>query len=294
MLHHDYMNENKFDLKIMFFVISLIFTQSAFAVSPELQIQCGHDEQDGIGWNYCDHQLAGSTSQDVLYYFHGLYGSELEWQNSLVLDETYAAWGLSAPRVITISYGTVWLLAEKNEGQASGLYEHLVHTALPYLEKQLHVNPVHRLLMGASMGGFNASQVYLKNPELFYKVALACPAITSVSPYASSDEISSYISRTGALNSYVDTALRLSSIYFPSPESWSQSDPIELAKQRVTEKFPDLFVSGGTEDEFGFQEGGKIFAETVALKGAKATWTALPGLHCTYDVSGTAQFLISK
>ena len=82
MLHHDYMNENKFDLKIMFFVISLIFTQSAFAVSPELQIQCGHDEQDGIGWNYCDHQLAGSTSQDVLYYFHGLYGSELEWQNS--------------------------------------------------------------------------------------------------------------------------------------------------------------------------------------------------------------------
>lgn len=294
MLRSAYMTKQKLTVAATFLSIALFFSGGAFAKDMDVKVQCGQDQQAGHWWNYCEYQVPGSTSKDVLYYFHGIGGSEYEWQNFPFYDKTYSLWGTSAPTVVTISYGSAWLLAEQNGSSYSGLYEHFIKTALPYLETQLQLSPERRLLMGLSMGGFNASQVYLKNPELFSKVALACPAITTVSPYASQEDIDAYQQRTGALTPYVTRALGLSSTYFPDEPSWEKSAPVQQAQRRTNPQFPPLFVSGGMQDQYGFQEGGKAFVDAAVANGAQAKWTPLPGLHCTFDIIGNALFLLSK
>jgi S-formylglutathione hydrolase FrmB len=203
-------------------------------------------------------------------------------------------WGNSAPVVISITYGSAWLLAEQNESGYSGLYENFVKVALPTIEKTRNIHPEHRMLMGLSMGGFNAAQVYLKNPELFTKVALACPAITTVGPYSGADEIAAYTARTHALSNYVNNALYLSSNYYPSQEAWDRADSIALANTQITSDSPPLYISGGMQDEYGFFEGAAEFASIAASKGVSATWVPLRGRHCTFDWQGTARFFIAQ
>lgn len=294
MLPRPYMTKQKLTVAWTFLSMALFFASGAVAKDMDVKVQCGQDEQAGHWWNYCEYQVPGSTSKDVLYYFHGIGGSEYEWQNFPFYDKTYSLWGNSAPTVVTVSYGSAWLLAEQNSSGVSGLYEHFIHTALPYLETQLKLTPERRLLMGLSMGGFNASQLYLKNPELFNKVALACPALSTVSPYASREEIAAYQQRTGALDYYIARALGLSATYFPDEASWQTAAPVQQAQQRTNPTYPPLFVSGGMQDQYGFQEGGKAFVDAAAANGATAKWTPVQGPHCTFDIVGNALFLLAK
>ncbi|MBC7396621.1 MAG: esterase [Bdellovibrionales bacterium] len=278
----------------MFLSILLFFSANSFADTYDVKVHCGNDEQAGVKWKFCEYKVPGSNNDSVLYYLHGLRGDEYEWQNSPNFVKTYGLWGFSAPTVVTLSYGSTWLLAEKNNSPRSGLYEHFTQIALPAIEKRLNLKPQRRLLMGASMGGFNASQVYLKNPELFAKVSLACPAITSIGPYDSAEVVAAYQERTGAYDEYVRTALTISAAYFPDQASWDKSAPIAQATERVQASHPPLYVSGGTEDEFGFQEGGELFAKAARDKGAQVVWKAVPGLHCSFDVIGNAIFLLTQ
>lgn len=283
-------------------ILTFLFLSSASNVnaSPQatrpssISVTCHKATGGAYWWNYCVHKSSVSQSQDVLYYFHGLDGSEYEWEDSPVYQKVYQLWGAQAPIVVSITYGSIWLLAEVNSSRYSGLYENFIHTSLPYIEKTEKLNPLHRLLLGLSMGGFNAAQVYLKDPSLFSKVALACPALTTIGPYDGDAAIQAYISRTHAFQNNVYNALYLTSSYFPTEASWEKSAPIRLATESINPEFPPLYVSGGLQDEYGFFEGAKAFVDTANAKGAKAAWIPLQGPHCTYDWQGTALFLIAE
>jgi S-formylglutathione hydrolase FrmB len=269
-------------------------TGPASIAAPAVDVNCYQSTTTGFWYHYCVHKAEASTSQDVIYYFHGIRGSEYEWESSPYFSQIYTLWGNAAPIVVSVSYGSTWLLAERNGSRYSGLYENFVTVALPSIESSRNIHPAHRMLMGLSMGGFNAAQVYLKNPELFTKVGLACPAITTVGPYSDADAIGNYTARTHALSSYVNNALYLSSEYFPNATAWSEADPIALANARLTPNYPALYVSGGLQDEYGFFEGAAQFATIASSHGVSATWVPLPGRHCTFDWEGTARFFIAQ
>jgi pimeloyl-ACP methyl ester carboxylesterase len=278
------------------FGIALLFiaTSHIASATPNVQIQCAAGPAGGFPYHYCVHQVPGSTSTDVIYYFHGIGGSEKEWQYLPGFSTTYQVWGPTAPTVISISYGTAWLLATHNSSPYSGMYEHLSQAVLPFLETTFNLHPARRMLMGLSMGGFNASQLYLKNPELFSKVVLACPAITSVGPNDSAAEIAAYQQRTGALSQNIQTAMQLSRTFFPTQADWNGVSIVSQANLVVNATYPPLYVSEGLQDEYGFQEGSKALVDAVTAKGAKATWVPLTGHHCTFDIEGSALFFLGN
>jgi len=85
------------------------------------------------------------------------------------------------PTVISVSFGPVWLLAEKNGSPYSGLLNAFTEKVMPMLEAQLGGLHGRRLIVGESMGGFNTLQVALKT-RLFAKAAALCAPMAGVSP----------------------------------------------------------------------------------------------------------------
>jgi S-formylglutathione hydrolase FrmB len=282
----------------------LLFTHPhAFATQANLpdpapvapvSVSCHYQTGGGYWWDYCVYTPKQTNNADVLYYFHGLEGSEYEWEQSPNYNQIYQTWGTSAPVVISISYGSLWLLAPVNTSAVSGLYPNFVNTALPTIETTEKIKPAHRLLLGLSMGGFNAAQVYLNNPNLFSKVALACPALTTIGPYDGTDAVTAYITRTNATASYVYNALAISEEYFPTEADWLKAAPVSVASQVVNSSYPPVYASGGLQDQYGFFEGAEAFVNAVNAKGGHATWTGIPGGHCVYDWQGTARFFIAE
>jgi pimeloyl-ACP methyl ester carboxylesterase len=281
---------NKFKLLVVAFLFQSFGLTLAYADVPNLQIQC-YSVGSTRDFGYCIHKIKDSKSTDVLYYLHGAGSSEYEWQSLAALPKIYAAWGANAPAVISVSYGATWMLAEKNNSGYSGLFEHFTQNAMPWMEKYLGFTPTRRMIAGLSMGGFNASQLYLKKPGLFARAAFLCPAITSVSPYASSADIEAYVERTGASWAYVNRAMYLSQTYYPTSADWDKAAPVALASQVVTADSAPVFVSVGAQDQYGFQEGAKAFYDAIVAKGASAQWSLVQGGHCSFDVDAAVAFM---
>jgi pimeloyl-ACP methyl ester carboxylesterase len=271
--------------------ISASVAQTPTAPPALPNVTCTQSSGGGYWYDYCLHKVGTSTNPDVVYYLHGLNGSQYEWEDSPYYSQIYALWGNQAPTVVSITYGSIWLLAQTNSSGYSGLYENFVNTALPAIETANSLKPRRRLLFGLSMGGFNAVELYLKNPNLFASVALACPAITTVGPYDGSNAINNYINRTNASAYDVNEAIYVSETYFPTEADWLNAAPLTLVNN-VNASFPPLYVSGGMQDQYGFFEGASQFVAAVTARGAKASWTPLQGGHCTFDWQGTSLFLL--
>jgi pimeloyl-ACP methyl ester carboxylesterase len=252
--------------------------------------------QTPIPWSYCISRDKDNPSEDVLYYLHGLAHDENDWRwgrDGIAIRQTWEAKGKPLPISVAISFGPFWLLSEKNSSARSGLLDVLVNDVIPFIEKErLGGVPRKRLLIGESMGGFNATELVLTHPELFERAAIVCPAIVNVSPYADADEIARYIQRTGADPQHVRDAISLSQSVFPDEASWETAAPLVIGKTLLDEDFPPLHVSCGDKDQYGFFEGAKAFADLARDNGVDAVWEPLSGGHCTADPAALADFLI--
>jgi pimeloyl-ACP methyl ester carboxylesterase len=197
-----------------------------------------------------------------------------------------------APRVIAVSFGPQWLLVDKNSSPMSGLLDLFMTRAIAFLEKK--TGPVwgRRLLVGESMGGFNASVVAFKKGKFFSKAAILCPAITKVTPFSTSQEIDDYIQRTGATRRLVEGIQKLSLAFFPDPQSWKAGSPLELLASHSSQPLPILYMSCGLRDEYGFYEGVSFFVKESRKKGIGINWNPLYAGHCGVDIKSLAQFLI--
>ena len=126
---------------------------------------------------------------------------------------------------------------------------------------------------------------------MFTKVALLCPAITSLKPYAHDQEINDYIARTGAYRANVNNTLYLMQGYYQTDSAWNRAAPIANAEASVTSSFPPLFVSVGAQDQYGFFEGAKAFADAARSHGAQAKYVLVQGYHCAFDSKAAVEFL---
>lgn len=244
---------------------------------------------------YCVTRTEGSANPDLLYFMHGLNQDEHAWGRRM--EEIPARWterGVAAPTVVTISFGKTWILAEKNTSARSGLFETVVNEVFPEIEAALGGLRGRRLLAGMSMGGFNATQLFLKRGDLFARVAILCPAITSVSPFAPKAEIDAYVRRTKANFLNVYTAVALAKNYFATAADYAAAAPLTLA-ENLGPASPPAHISCGMQDDYGFQEGAEEFAQiAIARQVPEATWQALEGAHCTFDGATVADFLIPR
>lgn len=287
-------------MTVRLILISLLFsffalnTQAAQNKTPVegKDYNCGEDVSGEFEYKFCITQVDRTKNPDIIYFLHGLNGSERSWFKDVDKVALQAMWKVKDynPTVITISLGPMWLLVETSEYPVLDLF---MNDILPKLEaKAGGLQKGRRILAGQSMGGFNAAQLLLKKPAYFQKVGLWCPAITTVGPYSSPKEIQDYIDRNKANPDRIRLMLRISKQVFTTPQEWDQHDPLLLLRNFSGAVKPQTFVSIGKRDEFGFYEGAKIFADVAKQKGFKTTFSPVTGPHCRFDIRGASDFII--
>lgn len=286
-------------MRLLFFVISL-YSAGALA-------QTCADIPGGI--HYCIYDNAGSANPDVIYYFHGRFGQAERWgETDFYTEQVRKEWiatGKAFPRVISVSFGPVWLLAEKNSSHYSGLFEVMRDSVIPLLENALGAPKGQRIILGESMGGVNSLQMALKT-NLFQKAAVLCaPVAAGVSPFSSPEEIDAWIRKSAAFAYYgeanrktvdeaVGSMLYLAQQFWPKEEDWATGDILKLAAEMDKSASPmSFYVNAGFYDQYALYEGNIELVKVLLSKaGVKVEWHPEWGDHCKIDAVSLARFLV--
>lgn len=254
--------------------------------------------KSSVPWKYCFSPGVGTNAHKLILQFHGGGENEKSWFDPIGYAEPIRqAWkrkGLDAPSVVAVSFGQMWLLSKPSELPKSGLYDVFIDEVLPFIEKQLMKDQVSdRVVIGDSMGAFNAGVFALQNFKLVSKVALLCPALGTRVSEASKDR-DSYVKETGAQKDYAQVVFDIRDDYFPSQEQENAISPINTIKTLVPEKNPPkFFLSCGDKDQFGFFYVADSFVKKAEAQGFNTVWRPVPnGEHCSFDVEGLANFLL--
>ena len=230
-------------MKIISLIFSLLITVNAFS---SWSSKCT-DYDSPIDWSYCLHTNDTGNSDQLLYHFHGKGGSEMTWaEKDFFAEDVRKAWDknkVNPPKVVSISLGTVWVLAKKNGSPYSGLFELMAGKIIPLIEKTERLAPSKRLLVGNSMGGLNASAMLLNLPRLFSKVALVCPAISPLTPESSSADVDKYILDTGASRDRAELLVQLTKLFTPTLSDWKTNSPLVQGPKLLTKNSSELYIS---------------------------------------------------
>ncbi|WP_413578724.1 alpha/beta hydrolase-fold protein [Bdellovibrio sp. HCB290] len=271
-------------------LISLLYLETSLAGVSEPR--CSAKSFNGVKVKYCISDVDRTRNEDIVYFFHGISASEKSWFKKGDTQSITKEWSRQGyePTVMTISFGPVWMLVENRKYQYLPLFRDQI---LPFLEGQVGgLRQGRRMIIGQSMGGFNAAQASLKMPGLFERVVLLCPAITVVGPYSPQQDINEYKRRTHAEGLLVDSLVGISQRYIVDNNDWDIHNVLNLPERYPMGVLkPRYYVSTGRGDNFGFQEGSEIFANTAIKSGFQAQSVPVFGYHCSFDRRGVSNFI---
>lgn len=283
-------------MRIIFLII--------FICSSPVWANCLCEKNDGMGkcvQGYCIHE--GQTS-DVLFYLHGGNGGLESWLDkgyfTSQIQDYWLNQGIPSPTVINITYGPGWLLTSKNSSPYSGLFEDFETRLRPKIESLLKVQPKRRLLLGESMGAFNALQLSLRTDN-YSKAAILCGVVSEkASPFSSDSDLTEEIRKSSAFKYHGEVglqqmlrrlkgALGLARQFYPTLIEWIGNDPLNWA-ERTTSR-TDFYIASGFHDEFASYEGNAALAKTLTERNLKVDWRPQWGGHCAVDIPSVAKFL---
>lgn len=251
--------------------------------------QCGSDGP----LRYCVNRAVGGVNGDVVYHLHGRGLDERIWNDdtylTAMLQARWQALGATPPTVVTLSYGSSWLLTPKGRMAKSGLLDDMIQR-LPAIEARIGT-PKRRLLLGESMGGLNVLVAGLSHPDMFAKVAALCPGVYVDSPFSKVSAIIAAARRTGANPKIVFGVRALARTYAADDAEWRRISPIALI-ERANPTYPELYLSCGLYDSYGNFEGSERLAKLARQHGVKTDWRPLYGGHCVTDVNSVGDFLL--
>lgn len=259
------------------------------------------NDQPECAKEYC---IFPGSSASVVYYFHGAGGGLANWPDpafyTMQIREYWRTQNLETPTVVAVSYGR-WLFASPNSSPHSGLFEDFENRLRPEIEAKLTRKPSRRLLLGESMGAFNALQLSLRTDH-YAKAAILCAVMDdNVGPFASTDELKKLIQESLAYKyagpeelermlARIRGAMKLARAYFPTPEEWAPFDPMNLAKTATTPT--EFYLASGLHDEFASYEANEKFAGILRDRGIAVDWRPQWGGHCAVDIPSLARFLV--
>jgi hypothetical protein len=290
-------------MKLFALLSFLAVTASAQAADPHCQpMETPLPQQQGQLCVY-----PGAANGDVLYYLHGKDASAETWGDtgfwSQQLRDYWTAHGEAAPTVVAVSLGQIWLLAPKTAAPGGfGMLDLFVGKVMPGIEAKLGGIKGRRLLLGDSMGGFNAVQLGLKT-NLFAKVAALCAPMGdgTVGPFSSDADVAAYIRRSAALRSGHHTFDELKTSFdtikmvvgaFWTEKDWPASDPIAMAQDLRGPSPARWYLAAGYFDHYLTYEGNVAFAARLAKSGTSVDWRPQWGDHCAVDIPSLAEFLV--
>ena len=258
--------------------------------------ECGAETAQLIPWNWCVYRTPGSKNPDVVWYLHGRGGDEFSWAAKKEYGEIRHQWATLAaapPTVINVTFGTQWLLVSKNSTKRSGLLEYFQRTVIPAMEAKLGGLKGRRMLLGESMGGFSATELLLSREVKWDKVALACPALAWVSPWASWGKMLAWTWKN-RVNPVITISILMTvrPFFDRQAKDWEKLSPLALAATHLDKDTPPLLITIGQQDSYGFYSGVHDFYEIAAKQsGSRVEWAPVKGHHCSMDSDAIARFL---
>lgn len=274
------------------FVVETISKPVSYAPAPvnNLDMTCFSKEKP-VSWQYCINQIPTSSSQTLIYHFHGRRGNETWWNDdTYYTGNLYREWtkqNVDPPTVVSISFGSLWLL-EKN-----GLLDVFLNEVMPEIESNLDLQFNRRLVVGESMGGVNAVLAWLNSEGVFDGVASLCPPLPTISSTASLSEIMDYMSESETTWQRGAMLLFMGRYFFPTHEEWSENSPLELARNNDLSELGPMYLSCGEKDDWGCMIGSRKLVEITKAAGVDTNWHPMPGGHCDIDEASLSQFLVS-
>lgn len=255
---------------------------------------CGSGRSGWTTYKWCVYKDSTVRSSTVLYYFHGNAGSERSW-GSADHNQLSQKWGTGtdAPAaVITISFGSNWFLNDK-------LQKIVTDSAMPAAEAQLNFSVRTRVLLGESMGGFNASVMAQQSRPVFDRIAIVCPAIYNINPYAHGSDVRAFINNQpeGINTSFIHKWLGKQRDYYSSGEEFNAIDPTQWTERISDRRFP-LYLQANQNDPLGVHDGALLMAKAARARKLNIQWTSLPNTgHCQQtqaSMQALARFISSK
>lgn len=256
--------------------------------------ECFTDEP-GHAWKYCIYSPSQGSNGGLAYHFHGRGLDENSWNDdtyyTAMIQKYWTRYGIKPPKVVSVSFGPIWVLNSKTSNPKSGLFEVFLNDVMAQVEKQTG-RPSYRVVFGESMGGLNALIVGLRTESLFKRVISLCPPIYQGSPFDSLSEVRAFLRRTGADPKVIFGMRSLSKQYANNEKEWAQISPMKLLGVADPSIAPEIYLSTALYDKYGNFEGSEAFSEAAASRGFKITWRPLYGGHCSIDVSSVAAQLL--
>lgn len=248
---------------------------------------------EGADWRVCVFRAQGSDPQRFLYFLHGRDLDERSWNDPTyypaLIQKYWQSAGIRPPVVVSVSFGPLWVLAEKGPNPRSGLFERFTGEVIPEIERRIGA-PSSRSVLGESMGGFNGLQLALKTRGVFERVASLCPPITATSPFAPWKEKWEFFKRSGAEVKTMLGVMTIAQKFTGSEEGWKRLSPLDLLEIADPAVTPPIYLSVGLYDKYGNFEGAEKFAERAAARGLRVEWRPLYGGHCSIDIPSVARF----
>lgn len=253
-------------------------------IPPEIKslisTQSRCDKKDNL--DFCVFPGSGNRQQDVIYYFHGIFGNEKQWLLNSITQKIYKKFLLSeegSPTIVAISYGPVWLLTPKNTRTYSGLLDYWSTQEFKKFEKQvLPFSVKKRFVFGDSMGGHNGFAFYLKNQRLFKKALLICPAILATSPYESQSIHKRILTDFHGSWTLYTGVMGLMALYYDDG-AYRRYAPYEVFSNSVVSKTA-VEIIGVSNDMYGFNDVAKSFVKNQQSYSRFLSYEQQSGSHC--------------
>lgn len=242
---------------------------------------------------WCVTRLPNSDPGVVLYHLHGRDLDEHIWNDPTFYTELvktqWSQAGLTPPTIVTVSFGREWVLAPRGQAKQTGLRERFLTRALPRIEQGLGGAPRTRLLLGESMGGFNAIQ--LLDSGLFAKAAILCPIVYDLDYPFTLAKAWGLVRQTGMEYKIALGFWWMMGDYVRAAPDWQAISPLAIAAGLEAARAPRVYVSCGSRDQYGNFPGTLRFVEILRQRGVSVQWRPLYTRHCGVDVASLAEFL---
>lgn len=269
-------------LQIVFLIGLSIFFVACSAESISYKTECQKKFIDDYTISWCDESVPGSTSQDVIYFFHGIGGSENSW-TTLPLHAVRPLLKTN-PHVISVSFGQDWFLSDVGFIRLSRL-EAFTKDIMPEIEKDLGFVVKRRVAMGESMGGYNALRLANREKDQFDHLVALCPAIMAFNVYWSAEKKGEYLDNHPYVDGNLLWKLTPFAVYeFPTPHRWDANNPLHLIQTKDF-PLPPTLLSANAEDQYGFDDGIHQFAKLLEQQQNGTLLRDEAGRHCVHTAA---------
>jgi pimeloyl-ACP methyl ester carboxylesterase len=256
-------------------------------------------QPENLKMKYIITGLDDLNSNDLIFYFHGLGTSELEWAEADGFGEIYYDVLKQKKEykhipVVAISLGAAYFFIEDAPAPFSADLETLfIKKIIPHFKNLLNKSG-NVYLMGHSMGGYNVLTLSLRNPELFPVNLAVSPYAAPISPFSKKFEEKGR--ELGMPKFQVNRLKAQLTSAFKTEKKWDEYNPFFLVKNYDKKKAPYIVLSQAKYDLPGFAESINDFSNLLKEKGIPSHHCESAGDHRTTCMTALSVFLdkISK